>query len=627
MIEGSAVAPIPPGVGVIGGGETGICAIAWEWPAGDAATATMTPIIKRALARQRSRLHIKPSAFAIAACGSCYRISRGKVCKRAHVTTAHRNGLVLFALVCAGVAAGCGGSTSGGIQSIPTPTPNPTLSFPPPPPPVPTNNSYFPSPGPSETNLYQFAGFIVTKYVRPPVTQSPLPSPNPTSSAFFASIVTQGVNAFVGPVFNGIPGLLDFEVLETETGSFGQFNTVPIQTDTYYNFVNGPNKTTSVYEAGYTSLYEVNKLNQIIYKTVYGQGNGLVDVIPEPSNRGQSVPVGPQNNASMQTKETDPDGQVTSRTINPDGSYTEKATYPDGTTGTATVNSDGTAVYSFPLFGVTPNSSVVVGRPSGGLIPVTVNYAAGINGPNPTQVNYTIKDWYPKTPPVLSTESYINTGPHDLPNPYPTPSPIPTDGACDLGLDAITQKPLTHIQEKPFPNKLIQTITKTDPLFGEVETTTTTTYVTQGVGATCWETVDQLEQFYDYSGQSSQTPYFSSTPVQITTTDVTMGLGFATINNQSLHFPETGRRRRPEGRGGGFGHQNISIGRQSMSMGRQMQSNGQQMGMGGNDSLTEQSHVLLAVKDSVMQRFERQRAERHALFWRHLGQFKHWRNQ
>ena len=125
------------------------------------------------------------------------------------------------------------------------------------------------------------------------MSQSPLPSPNPTNSATLASIITETVNAFVGPQFNNITGLLDFETLETDTGVYGQFNTVPIQTDAYYGFKDNGNGTTSIYEAGYTSLYEVNKLNQVIYKTVYGNGNGLIDVIPEPSKTGQDVPVGP----------------------------------------------------------------------------------------------------------------------------------------------------------------------------------------------------------------------------------------------------------------------------------------------------------------------------------------------
>ena len=198
-------------------------------------------------------------------------------------------------------------------------------------------------------------------------------------------------------------------------------------------------------------------------------------------------------------------------------------------------NSNGTGVYSFPLYGVQPNSSVSVGSVRSGNIPVTVNYAAGTGGPTspPTQENYSIPDWYPATPPVLSHETYVNYGPKVLPNPYPSPLPLDTPGACNLG-QLFNGQILKFIQGKPYSNDLIQTITKVDPIFGETETTTASTFVTQGVGATCWDIVDVVNQYYDYSGQTYTIPYFSNTPVQTTTTEITMGIAFATINNQTV---------------------------------------------------------------------------------------------
>lgn len=514
------------------------------------------------------------------------------------MSTSSRNLLVLFALLCGAVAAGCGGGGTSPI-SYPTQSPRPPIVFPTPPTAAPTNNSYRPSPSPNETNLYQFTGFIIQEFVRPPVTVSPIPSPNPTVSATIGSTVNINYNVTSGNSFNNVSNLTDFSGVETDTGVFGQLNLLSIKSDTYYQYTPNSNST-SVSVVGMQTEREVGTPNQVTFKTVYGPGNGLVDVIPEPSQTGQSVPVGPANNAALTTTETDPDGQVTTRTVNPDGSYTEHATYPDGTASTAVVNADATGQYSLPLLGIQPNSSVAVGAESGGMIPITVTYAPGVAGPGQVIVNLSVPNWYPSLPVTLSKETYLNNGPKVLPNPYPTPSPLPTTGACNLGND-INGIPLTHIQQKPFSNQLVQAITKVDPVFGEIETTTTTTYVTQGVGATCWEILDVVNQYYDYSGQTVFIPFFSSTPVQVTTTDETIGIGFATINNQSIYF---GPGRHTSGKQPpGQAHQSFG-----KSQSRQSQ----------QSMMTQSRLVASSVTQSFMHRLERERLKRHAMFWRQL---------
>lgn len=483
--------------------------------------------------------------------------------------------------------------------------------FPTPPTAAPTNNSYRPSPSPRETNLYMFTGFIVQNFVRPPVTISPIPSPNPTVSATFVSTVTTNYTVTSGNSFNGVSNLTDFSGSETDTGVYGQLNLVGIKSDTYYLYTPGSGGTTNVSTVGMQTERLVGTPDQVTFKTVYGAGNGLIDVIPEPSQTGQSVPITPANNAAMTTTETDPDGQVTTRTINPDGSYTEQTTYPDGTNASAVVNSDGTGAYALPLLGITPDSTVVVGAVSGGQIPITVTYAPGVAGPGQVVNNLTVPDWYPQTPPNLSQETYVNNGPKALPNPYPTPSPLATPGACFLGFD-LQGVPLTHIQQKPYSNQLVQTITKVDPVFGEIETTTTTTYVTQGIGATCWEVLDVVNQYYDYSGQTVFLPYFQGTPVQTTTTDVTIGLGQATINNQSIHFG-------PGKQGGSMGSLRQ---RQSFGQGRAAQQSReaqQQQTRQAQQALQAQSRLVASnIAQSLQHRLELERLKRHAGFWRQL---------
>lgn len=512
---------------------------------------------------------------------------------------------MFFALLCAGVAAGCGGSSSGPALSIPTPTPNPTLSFPPPPTNVPTQNAYWPSPGPSATNYYQFSGFIVQTMVRPPITVSPIPSPNPTNSATFVTSIAQTATSAVGASFNGIGNLMDFSIIETDTGLYGQFFTDPIVSNTYYQYTGGPSGTTYVSIAGTTSTQDYGTPFAVNFETVNGTGNGLLDVVPEPSQTGQAVPIVPANNASQTITETDPDGQVTKRSVNPDGSYTETAQYPDGTSGQAIVSSNGTGNYSFPLFGVQPNSLVTVASAASGFIPVTVNYAPGTGGP-PT-VNYSVPDWYPQNPPTLYSTTYFNYGPKNLPNPFPSPLPYPTAGACNLGYD-VYGKIILHIQQKPYSNQLVQTVTKVDPVFGEVDTTTTTTWVTQGIGATCWEINDVVNQYYDYSGQSAYIPFFSGTPVQVTTTDVTMGLNQATIQNYSYRFGNSWRRGASQFR---------QSGRQSEYARPPNRTMGQsQAGQSQTDA--SETGLFLAVKANFEHQLERKRLQRHAAFWRQL---------
>ncbi len=131
------------------------------------------------------------------------------------------------------------------------------------------------------------------------------------------------------------------------------FNTETWLDDIYYQYTPNGNLT-NVSEVGETSFLDLGAIDQTFFKTLYGKGNGLIDVIPEPSHTGQAVPIVPANNAALTHVERDPDGQVTQHTTNGDGSYTETATYPDGSSAVAQVNSNGTGSYSLPLGGASP---------------------------------------------------------------------------------------------------------------------------------------------------------------------------------------------------------------------------------------------------------------------------------
>ena len=54
-----------------------------------------------------------------------------------------------------------------------------------------------------------------------------------------------------------------------------------------------------MYVIGGNAAREAGTPDQTSFTTLYGAGNGLVDVVPEPSKTGQDIPVGPPNNAAI----------------------------------------------------------------------------------------------------------------------------------------------------------------------------------------------------------------------------------------------------------------------------------------------------------------------------------------
>jgi hypothetical protein len=487
------------------------------------------------------------------------------------------------------------------------------VTFPPPPTAVPTNNSWQPTPPPNETNTYTYTGVITTTIVRPPVIVSPipsgeptppLPSPNPTVSAQFVatSAISTSVTSNQTFAVTGQTGLAQFANAEVDTGTVGIPNLVNTTSNTYYNYVRNSNPTlTDVFDVGSVANLEAGTPDQTVFTTVYGSGNGLLDIIPEPSATGQHVPVGPSNNASITTTEKDADGQLTTRKVGADGSYVETVSYPDGTSATATVNSNGTALYTFPLGGAPTNSTVQVGAPVGGQIPVQIVYAPfALGQPNQQTVNVQVPNWYPQGTPSLYNQTYINQGPTVLPNPFPSPNPE-TAGACNLGND-IHGHLLKQIQLKPYSNKLVQTTTKLDPLFGEIETITSNVWNTEGIGLTCSDTTDVVNQFYDYSGQSFFVPWYQSTPLQISTIDFQLGLTQAVINNQSYRFGKGAAQTRSA--------RTARVG-----------TSAQTRGAGRAQTAPPQGWPQLlarAMTQEVQTRLERQRLMRHAAHWRQL---------
>jgi len=401
----------------------------------------------------------------------------------------------VFCIAAASACGGGGGSGPGG------PGPGPA--------PVPTNNSYRPH---ATGDTFSYAGSITQNFVRPPVIVPPIPSPNPTNSATLSFAITQNVKLNGGASFAGAlnsGSLIDYNTAETDTES-NPTQTTQVTSDDYYAFT-PLGAATDVLFAGSNSTDSAG----IRVKTLIGSGNGLVDIIPEVAG-----PLVPANTDAQTITENDPQGSTNTKNINADGTYMQSFSYPDGTTGSATVNADGSGTYSFPLEGPNAggNSTFAVGTPttngSGGstiTITITITYANGLfpPGANPSPIHRTVTPAWFTAPVALYAQTLVNQGRTPLP------------GTCNVAPS------LVHPA-----NSLVQTTTTIDPIFGERDVQTTTTYDEPGIGIACLQLSDVVTQYYDFSGQTYRLIYTTpdgTMPVQITTTSETLGVTAATV--------------------------------------------------------------------------------------------------
>jgi hypothetical protein len=417
-----------------------------------------------------------------------------------------RAGFTSLALILFGGAlAGCGGGSGGGTPPTAAPSPSFTGSRP-------AGNG----------DAFGFAGGMTQLYVRPPVTDTPLPSPNPTSSSSTVSTVAQQVTVASGATFQGRTGLFDFTIAETDTAPL---KTTTLVTDEYLAYGTA-GLTTAVSIVG----SKTTSSDGAVFVTVFGPGNGLLDVLPEAPGRIGSAP----NNATLTVTETDPDGQVTTRSTNPDGTYQEQAQFPDGTSSLATELADGTGTYSVPYVipgtpygdGVAPPNTVLTIHPPANLpttvpfIPVSIAYSYGTApspapsatpAATPTPVQRSVRPvWYPGGvyPTVPSSETYVNAGAAALPP------------ACNVPAALLGGRPT---------NQLVQSIARTDIVFGETEAETTTTYTAEGLGVVCLQLSDIVTHYYDFSGQNLRALATSGTPLQIDTLTETLALQSASV--------------------------------------------------------------------------------------------------
>lgn len=360
--------------------------------------------------------------------------------------------------------------------------------------PTPKNTSFRPA---ANGDAFGYAGTMTETFVRPPIPADGVqPSPNPINSETITTAVSQAVTVSTAATFQGVTNPFDFHDVETDAVN-GGLKTTTVTSDNFYTYVKSGKTTTITFAGSNTSTSDgVTDLD------VTGTGNGLVDIFPEAAGA-----ISPANTAARTITETEPDLAQDVRAINADGTYTDTMTNADGSTATATANADGSGSYSFPLLAaVGTNSTYSVAAPASGSIVITVTFAPALLGGGPEPMPITVPVWYP-VPLVLSSETLVDNGPMALP------------AAC--GVPA-------HLTKKS--HQIVDTKSTVDPVFGELDTQTTTTYTEAGIGVACVQLSDAVEGFYDLSGQTQFTLAFSgTTPFQTTTTTEMLGITAATV--------------------------------------------------------------------------------------------------
>lgn len=394
----------------------------------------------------------------------------------------------LFAIALLGGAlCACGGGNNG-VAAVPPPvvTPQPTGT---------------PNPHPvAAGDAFSYAGALSERFIvygTPAPASGATPNPAPTSTPWVSTSalsVQQSTSISPGATFNGVSGLADFATAETDASANA---TLSATSHAYVAFVpdatraNGADATLAGTQAGDS--------NGVSVTTSYTAPNQIFDEMPEVPNAQWS------NSAARVVTELDPDGQKSTTTYAGDGSYGEQLSYPEGESASVQASPDGSGVYQTPVVGLdSTNSALSVAAPSGGNIQIFYQiYGAGL----PEAGTFTIPDWYPSTPPVLATDAFVDAGTTSLP------------ASCGTA----------KAYASPVVQKLVETTTRVDTVFGQLETRTQTSYLASPYGVLCSVLHDDLVTYYDFSGQSGGIFAYSPTPLEEQIVDETVGLQTAKI--------------------------------------------------------------------------------------------------
>ena len=282
---------------------------------------------------------------------------------------------------------------------------------------------------------------------------------------------------------------------ETDTYPVRQIKTA---TDNTVAYANGPAAHATVALLK-TDSKDSNASEYITDYTASNLGNGILDVIPESPG-----PFGP-NNATLHYTELDPASFSRDRVVNANGSYVEHDRDAFGDDQSITVNSDLSAFLDANQYS---NFNFTFGKPTA-TNPSTITFQIRrLNGAPATR---TIPSWIPAGTTQPSTETDVDNG------------AVPYAAACNVPAKYGTSG-----------TQIVQTINRVDPALGNLETLTTKTWVSNGVGPVCIQMTDAVSTFYDFTGQNGNFAIFFSNnakPIQLTTISETLTLQSAMVQN------------------------------------------------------------------------------------------------
>ncbi|HTX58407.1 MAG TPA: hypothetical protein VMH02_01935 [Verrucomicrobiae bacterium] len=220
--------------------------------------------------------------------------------------------------------------------------------------------------------------------------------------------------------------------------------------------------------------------------TDYEAGNGVFDQVPE-------VPQARWSNTAARSAFVDDvaSDSTLSDAYHADGSYDENSVPVAGLTATAQSYADGNAVYQWPFEAGDVNSSIAFSPPEKNKLVVWL-----ADGAQHVTTYITLASWYPSNPMVLASDDFLDAG--------RTAVPAACRVASRFGREA---------------NRIVETQTRLDIVFGQSETTTRTQYVAPRYGLVCLQLHDDLKTYYDYN-----TLALESRPLVDEITDEVLGL-------------------------------------------------------------------------------------------------------
>jgi hypothetical protein len=299
--------------------------------------------------------------------------------------------------------------------------------------------------------------------------------------------------------FGGKSGLTDENVVESDVAPL---QTLTTTSNAYASFVPS-GSLQDFFEAGTTSTDS----NGVTDSTTFGTGAGLLDELPDTNGATWA------NTAAETFAETEPDATAIARTVAAGGSYAETDAFLGVTAGAETIVTNSDLSASIANFaGLTVD--VAYGAPTAGAnstIPYTITFT---EASPPAPVTGTIANWFPAT--TLFADASVKATEQTIPASCAVASTVATTAV-----------------------KVTETTTRLDPALGTFEKRTQTVYDALGLGTVCVQLADEIDSYYDYTGQAPQLIVpglniaLSSTPIQIDTLAETLGFTTGTVSGSS----------------------------------------------------------------------------------------------